>query len=240
MSYLPLLSCSLLSIIIMGLLGFVLFVLSFKEKSRLYSSSLKQWSLAFVLLTWMRVPTIFVTAFLTTATVSSLTPFIATIAIIACLLFYRGAISIHTKSKFLINTLPILVFVFLISLILILQFLVKVPSITIIRIMLAFHYLIVLLLIVLAIKFLWQKSALLSKIAKSGIIFIILGWFVFLVCHIYLWQEIGNYSRDFWFMALLYSPYFYIGLTISYFLLLIGFVLSSYYKNKPTLKNNIS
>ncbi len=54
MSYPPLLLFSLLSIVVMGLLALVIFILSFKEKNRLYSSSLKQWSLAFVVLTCHR------------------------------------------------------------------------------------------------------------------------------------------------------------------------------------------
>ena len=140
MPYSFLLLCAILSMIVMGLLSLLIFISSFKERSRLYSSSLKQWSLAFILLTLTRVPTIFVASFLATATVPSFVPFIATTSIIACLLFYRGAITMQTKNKFLINTLPMLVFVFLVSLILILQFLVKVPIITIIRIMLAFHF----------------------------------------------------------------------------------------------------
>lgn len=225
-------SFSSLSVLTAWLLGLVVFILSFKEKSPLHKSSLRQWALAFFLFSLYRIPAALFNLGIALKFISLTTFYAITfpIAVIAYLLFYRGIAILIAEKKFWINKLPVIVFVIFTSLVFILRFLFGIPVITIIGITRLFSYSIILLIITTAIQALKQKPAILAPlIARIGTTLIIFGWIVYMISDLYIWQTARTFFHQLWFSAIINVPYAYLGFIIAQLVILIGIILLSYH-----------
>jgi len=155
------------------------------------------------------------------------------LAVIAYLLFYRGVAILITQKKFWINKLPVIVFIVFISLIFSLRFLFEIPVVTLMGITRLFNYSIILLIIAASIKALrTQDDHLISpRVARFGTMLIILGWVVYVISDIYIWQTAKVFPI--YFLALVNVPYAYLGFIIAQLLMLIGIILASYHSETP-------
>lgn len=226
MQYSPLLLFSLLVNFSAGLISLIIFILSFRKKGYFCKESLRHWSLAFFLITFLRIPTIMAAGGVNltiTDLVSSYYVFALFISIAAFILLYRGAVIMITDKKIWVNVFPIVSFVIFVPSILIAKFILNASAPDVIGIIYIFYYLCILFTVVVISKALWQKSV--KPIVKSGIISIIIGWILFLTYNTHMWINMTSYSEDKWFFALISTPYSYLGFTIGYFLILIGFIL---------------
>jgi len=228
-------SFSSLSILTAWLLGLVVFILSFKEKNSLHKSSLRQWAAAFLLFSLYRIPAALFNLGIALKFVSLTAIYAITLplAVIAYILFYRGVAILITKEKFWINKLPVIVFAIFTSLIFTLHFLFETPAVTLMGITRLFNYFIILLIIAASIKALRvQDDHLISpRVARIGTMLIILGWMVYMISDIYIWQTAKMFPM--YFLALVNVPYAYLGFIVAQFLMLIGIVLASYHSETP-------
>lgn len=227
---------SSLSILTAWLLSLGVFVLSFKEKSPLHKSSLRQWAAAFLLFSLYRIPAVLFDLGIDLKFISLTVIYVVTFpfAVIAYLLFYRGVATLITKKKFWVNKLPIIVFIIFTSLIFVLKFLFEIPAVTLMGITRLFNYSIILLIIAISIRALKQRPAVLTPlIARIGVIIVIFGWILFFISDLYIWQTAKTYVHQLWFVSLINVPYAYLGFTVAQILMLIGIVLASYHTETP-------
>lgn len=226
MLYSSLLIFSSLSIVSAGLSSFVILYFSYKKINHSHNASLRQYSLAFFLLIWIRVPVVTALAGIPLrSTVTELIPvyFISfVVLIIAYLLFYRGVMMLLSTSKFWCNTFPLLIFVVFTSLLFVFQFWFEISMISVINIVSISSYIVILFLIATAVRSLSLRSS-----VWNSTWFIIIGWTVLLMADIHLVQIVHNYPSEFWFFALTSLPtaYIYLGFTVAHFFLLFGFIL---------------
>ena len=227
-------SFSSLSILTAWLLGLVVFILSFKEKNPLHKSSLRQWAAAFLLFSLYRIPAALFNLGIALSFIKLTTFYAVTfpLAVIAYLLFYRGVATLITKEKFWINKLPIIVFIVFTFSIFALRFLFEIPAVMLMGITRLFNYFIILLIIAASVSALRRKPAILAPLlARIGTAFIILGWIVYMISDLYIWQTAKVFPI--YFLALVNAPYAYLGFIIAQLLLLIGVVLASYHSETP-------
>ena len=229
MPYSPLLLALSLTIVTAGFAGFGIFLFSFQKSSRFHSYSMRNWSLGFFLLTWIRIPTALALAGKPiSSTIEGMVPFyiVASMALIAAhVLFFRGTVHLLTTNRFWINIFPPLVFVLFNALSLGLFTIFHTPVIVSVHLTSVFIFLNVLFLVVANIKLL--RSAMTPK-EKIGSWFVVIGWITFFIAHIYIVKVLSNYPTDSWFVALTAAPtiYIYAGFTAAHLLLLFGFILS--------------
>jgi len=226
MQYSPLLLFSLLVNASAGLIALVIFVLSFKRKGHFCKKSLRYWSAAFFLITFMRIPNVMAGAGITLTVadlISSYYIFSLFISVVAFLLIYRGTVVMITAKKIWITIFPVIVFVIFVPSILVAKFVFNVSAPDVIGVVYIFYYLCILFMIVVISKALWEKTVL--PIVKSGVTSIIIGWVIFLTFNTHIWIHMTSYHEGQWFFALICSPYSYLGFTIGHFLILIGFIL---------------
>lgn len=225
-----------------GLASFIIFILALREKKHynhihnIFWSVLLQWSLAFFLIIWIKIPTFLASAGVTLV-ISQLTSFFA-VAIIArvgaYLLFYRGMMTLLKAKKFWLNSFPLLIFIILTPFILSLIFIYHFQLAQVGNILRPFHYAIILFLIAIAVRFLKEKSLLLlSKNAQIGLVLFIIGWLVFLFSDIQIALGYVKVPAEFWFLTLVSSPNVSIGFSIAHVLILIAIVLISHHRYKP-------
>ncbi len=229
-------SFSSLSILTAWLLGLVVFILSFKEKSPLHKSSLRQWAVAFLLFSLYRIPAALFNLGIDLKFISLTAIYAVTfpLAVIAYLLFYRGVAILITQKKFWINKLPVIVFAVFISLIFSLRFLFEIPAATLMGIVRFFNYSIILLIIAVATKALKQKPPILAPfIARIGVVLVVFGWILLFISDLYIWQTAKTYVHQLWFVSLINVPYAYLGFTIAQLLILVGIILVSYHTETP-------
>jgi len=235
----PLLLFSSLCVIVVGLLSFIIFLTSSRDKHKLHRISLYQWSLGFFLFLWSKIPIILVglgvTLIVSDFELFYVLAFVA--SIIAYLLFYRGTIMLFTVNKLWLNIVPLVFFIFFVAFILTRHFIFQYPFLDTVRYIFVFYYTINLFLIAAGIKLLRGKLSFeLSKLSKIGVLSFIIGWTVFLLTNLYFWQSFTHYPEELWFVTFIFHPYAYLGYTMAYLLILVGFILSFFHFKTPSVK----
>lgn len=225
-----LLSFASFSVISAWLIGLIIFFLSFKEKNHLHKSSLRHWALGFILFTCTRIPNALFNMGIVFGSISLTGFYVATfiLGVVAYLLFLRGTIILITDKKFWINVFPAVIFVIYTPLILALKFILAFSVANILGITRGFNYAIIIFLIAVIIKLLRAKPPILQPfIARAGAVIIAIGWLLFMISDLYIWQSIKTYPPQWWFAAVISSPYAYFGLIITQVIILIGLILLS-------------
>ncbi|MEK7133886.1 MAG: hypothetical protein AAB804_02350 [Patescibacteria group bacterium] len=233
----PLLFVLTSSIVVAGFAGLVVFLTSFRKGSIFANPFSRDWGLGLLLSSLIRIPTASAVAGMPlSSTIDGMAPYYAvgSVALIgAHALFFRGTVRFFTDSRFWINYFPLLSFLCVNAVVFYsLQVLHLGPGWIIVEVATVVS-LNILFLVGANYKLICGEC---SHRERVGSWLFVIGWVMFLLAHTYMTFMLHRYPTDFWFFAITSFPtiFIYSGYTISYLLLLSGFILNCTYKRKST------
>lgn len=228
MIHISLLLFSSLGILLSVLIGFALIRFSFKEKDNFYKSFLRYWGIAFLLLPWVKLPTVFFAVGFN-LTISKLVVFFVVVTIlriVGALLLYRGIVSFLTQKKRWLYAFPLLIFiVFLLSLGYVSAR--NWPIFYRLLIPLLITWFIMFFTVIVLVRQFFQKATLSPFFTRTGVLFVIIGFGILLINTLFSLSAIFQLPVEFWFLAF-QTGRNHMVISIAQVLILLGFMFRNY------------
>lgn len=221
------LAFSSLSIALMFLIGFFLLYLSLKAKSRVRSFVLRNWGIGFLLIPWVRIPTV-LGSLNVTLFVDKLEVFYAVLSIpyiIGFIFLFRGSMALLSKRRLWLTFFPIFIFAAFIATA-ITSFILDVPMFY--RMIMSSFYTtsIIFFVIFSSIYSFSRGNPKVLPLNKSGLVLFSIGMLILAsnIFHLLIITKLGSF--DLWFIYI-GEPSLHLIVSIAHFLIFSAFLLGS-------------
>lgn len=223
------------SIIVSVFTSLVILYFSFSREGRQsHKTVLRQWALAFLLFSWLRLPVVWVAAG-GTIVVIDLVPFYAGTNIlffVALYFFWRGAMQFFTPNMFWQKIFPVFLFGILWAITNVIYFVLHVGAAIVAILVFSLLALIGFFVIAATLRYMKQLDhSSLAPVARVGAWIFIAGWVIFSVSHYYVVVALFRYPPEVWFVAHVTNLWVYFGFAVAHFLFVAGLYLAGFHKD---------